>query len=281
MVAIVLAVLAACANAGASVLQRKADTDTPPDAGALAVLLHQLRQKLWFAGIGLMVVAFLLQAVALHFGGVALVQPVLAGELPLTLVLGARVLHRRLRPRDWGAAVLMAAGLAGALAAAAPSGGRTDASGIAWALGCGTGAAVLAVLWVLGRRIDGSGGAALLGTTAGGLFGLTAVVMDTVSARVTEGAGTLFASWQLYAMCVGGAAAVIVLQQAYAKGTLAASQPGVTLVDPIVSVLLGVFLFAEQLRLGVLVVLEVACLAVVVAGAFVLSRSPLTDDVNR
>lgn len=278
MLSVLFAALAAAANALSSVLQRKGAMSAPAEHGSgPRVVLDQLQNKLWFGGIALMTAAFLLQAAALSVGSLAVVQPVLAGELPMTLLIAARLFHRRLGWREWAAVAAMAGGLAAALAAAAPTPGDPEASGLAWAIGLGTALGALAVTTLIGWRSSGAMRAAFFGTTAGGLFGVTAALMNTVTDRAQRGVGPLFGSWQLYAMAVGGCAAVFILQQAYAAGVLAAAQPGVTLVDPVVAVVLGVTLFHEQLRLGWLSVIELIALLALVAGAIELSRSPLTS----
>jgi hypothetical protein len=79
-----------------------------------------------------------------------------------------------------------------------------------------------------------------------------------------------------------GLIAVVILQQAFHAGELAAAQPGLTISDPVVSVLLGVFLFNERLRLGPFIIPELVGVAGACAGAIILSRSPqLTDDYTR
>lgn len=280
MLPFLFAACAALANALASVLQRKAAQAAPPEqAHGLRLIVSQLHRPAFCWGIACLIAGFLLQGAALSQGQLSVVQPVLAGELPLTLFLAGLVFKRRLGWREWLAAGLMAAGLAVALAAAAPSGGNPlGASGLTWAATVGSTLAALAVLTVAGSRAAGPRRAALLGTVAGGLFGLTAAFMATAAAQAQEGLGALVDSWQVYAMVAAGIAAVAMLQPAYRAGQLAAAQPGVTLADPILGVALGVVVFGEHLRVDRLVVLEVLGLAGIVAGVILLARSPLLAD---
>jgi drug/metabolite transporter (DMT)-like permease len=280
VLAILLAALAAGANALSSVLQRKAARSAPPEqARGVRLILGQLRRPAFFGGIVGLIAGFLLQAAALSQGPLALVQPVLAVELPFTLLLAGLVFHRRLGPREWLATGLMAGGLAAALAASAPSGGSPlGTSGPSWAAGVGGAAVALGLLATAGARATGPRRAALLGTVAGGLFGLTAVLMSAATATARQGIGALAGSWQVYAMAAAGLAAVGMLQPAYRAGLLAAAQPGVTLADPLLAVVLGVTLFGEHLRLGWLVLPAVLGLAGVVVGVVLLARSPLLGD---
>jgi hypothetical protein len=62
----------------------------------------------------------------------------------------------------------------------------------------------------------------------------------------------------------------------------AASQPGFTILDPLAASLLGVFLFGEHIRTGVLdLATEALALAMVIADAAALSRSCLITGENR
>lgn len=278
LLSVVFALLAAVANALSSVLQRKAARMAPPEqARGLRIVVEQLHNPVWFGGFGLMIVAFVLQATALGFGRLAVVQPVLAVELPFTLLLAARTFSRRIGRRTWIGIAAMVCGLATALAAAAPSAGRTEASAVSWAW-CGGGALVaIAAVSTAGFATRGALRAALFGVSAGGLFGVTATFITTVLDRASHGSAALFGAWQLYALALAGIAAVVALQEAYGSGPLPYAQPGVTLIDPIVAVVLGALLFGERLRGGWLVPLEVAGALLIVAGAVELSRSPLAS----
>jgi len=74
----VLAVLAACANALSSVLQRKANKRVPQSENmSLRQMRDLLRHPVWFGGIAAITVGFLLQASALGTGQLSVVEPVL------------------------------------------------------------------------------------------------------------------------------------------------------------------------------------------------------------
>jgi hypothetical protein len=69
---------------------------------------------------------------------------------------------------------------------------------------------------------------------------------------------------------------MLLASHALAAGPLAASQPGFTVLDPLSAGLLGVFLFDEHIRTGVLDLAgEALALAIVIAGASILSHSCL------
>lgn len=122
MLTFVLSALAACANAVSSVLQRKADRDEPAaDNLSFRLIIDLFHKPVWFLGILGVIAGFLLQAAALSTGALAVVEPILVFELPVTLLLAGLVFHRRLHRKEWIAAFAITFGLAALLYALAPS----------------------------------------------------------------------------------------------------------------------------------------------------------------
>ena len=199
MLTYVLAVLAACANATSSVLQRKANRETPQRQNLSLKLIWSLaHQPVWFGGVLAVIAGFLLQATALGDGQLSVVEPVLVLELPATLILASRVFGARLHRREWGSAAAMTAGLAGLLYFLSPSGGRTEnVRWYTWITAIGVNLALIAVMVAWGRRGPaGRGGrrgessalqAAVLAVAAGSAFGLTAALMKGMTSTFAQG----------------------------------------------------------------------------------------------
>ena len=282
-----LAVLAACANATSSVLQRKAGRRVPrADNLSPRLILDLLHQPVWFGGILAVTAGFLLQAAALGSGQLSVVEPILVLELPATLLLATRVFRSRLHPREWGAVAAMAAGLAAMLYALSPSGGTPEGvRWYTWLAGIGVNLAFVAAMVAWGRRGPAGGGprsgqssalqAAVLAVGAGAAFGLTAALMKGMTSAYSGGIAAILSGWQVYAMISAGIGAMFLVQSALNAGRLVAAQPGLTLTDPVVSILWGVLVFREQVRTGWFLVVTVAGGLVVAAAVLVLARSPL------
>lgn len=286
----ILAVLAACANAVSSVMQRKANRRAPKGQNmSLRLIWSLLHQPAWFGGILAVIAGFLLQAAALGNGQLSVVEPILVLELPVTLLLASRVFRTRLHRREWGAAGAITVGLAGVLYFLSPSGGHAGSiSWWGWAVGLGVNLAFIAAMVILGRRGPAGSGprddkseamqAAVLGVAAGAAFGLTAALMKGMTTNFSRGITALFTSWQLYAMIAAGALAMFLLQSALNAGRLVAVQPAITMADPIVSVLWGVLIFGERVRGGWYIGLAVLSGVVIATAVVVLARSPLLSD---
>lgn len=276
-----LGFLAAGANATASVLQRKANKEIPQDEEmSLRLVRDLLHNRSWFGGIAAVTCGFLLQATALGGGELAVVEPILILELPMTILLAWLVFHGRLTSREWFAVGGMTVGLGVLIYALSPSGGRA-ASVPLWiwlvALG-GAGAVAAALVWWGRRTPTDAARAAIYGVATGLGFGVTAALMKGMTAATAQGFAHIFLVWQTYAMVTTGAASMYLLQNAVNAGRLVAAQPGLTLTDPVVSVLWGVLVFHERVRGGGYAAVAAAAGALVAGAVVVLVRSPLLQD---
>ncbi|MFF3172059.1 DMT family transporter [Streptomyces sp. NPDC057900] len=278
MISVLFAVLTALSNGSASVLQRRAALDVPDrESMRLSLIGHLLRQKVWLAGIALVIVAAVCQAVALATGPIAVVQPIFVIELPATLLLAGFVMRVRVPRAVWLGAAAVTAGLALGMASAAPGGGSETVHGAAWIPALILTGLFEAALIAGARATRGNSRAALLGLAAACGYALTAALMKDAMARLSDGDGVvvLFESWQLYATAAAGVGALFLLQNALQAGTLVAVQPCLTLGDALISVLYGVTLFGEELHTGWWLVPELLALVLITAGCVELARSPL------
>ena len=253
---ILLALAASGCTAMASVAQRRAAAPAPGEFSFnLHLVGYLLRRPVWFLGILCMILGFVFQVAALRVGSLSVVQPVIATEL--VIVFGVIALHdpHRVHLRDWISAVGMVVGLGAFLALARPHGGRAEASMSMWALSGSITFALAGILAALaylpGRQGQGPGTgrkAALLGIAAAVGFGFVAAVVKELSTHLSQGPTAVFLNWSPYVLLLSGAAAMFLASNAFQAGSLAASQPGLTIVDPLVAGALGVVLFGESLR---------------------------------
>ncbi|MGW1074871.1 DMT family transporter [Streptomyces sp. NPDC002537] len=272
---VVFAVLAAVSNASAVVLQRTAARDMPrADAFRFRLMLDLVRRPVWLGGIAAVVCAAVCQALALALGSLALVQPIVVTELAFALVIACVAFRRRLPGYGWAAIAAVTIGIAGALAAAAPSGRRVHVGPERWvaALVVTGGVTALCVLAALARP-RGRARAALFGTAAAIGYAVTAALMKSaVGVFHRDGAGAFFTCWQTYAFGATGGTALFLLSNALESGPLLASQPALVLGDALVSLALGILVYEEEIRTGWWLVPEVLGLLLVVAGTLVLPR---------
>ncbi|MEV6162396.1 DMT family transporter [Streptomyces sp. NPDC052052] len=281
--AVLLALLAALANGAASVLQRRAAMEQVEDetVGHGPDVRHPVRRwaqlvrrPFWLAGAVALGLSAALQASALAVGSLTVVQPLMVSELLFTLVLGTVVFRHRPDGRTWGAFLMLAVGLALFLIAAGPSvGGATGQAG-RWPVAGSCAAAAVVLLVLLARALDGAARAAALGCATAISFACTAALVKEVMGRIPEGAAEVFATGYLYAMSGAGLLSLLLLQSTLRAGTLAASQPALTLGDALVSVVLGSAVFDEGIALGDHLLPATLGAVLIAAGTVGLSVSP-------
>jgi drug/metabolite transporter (DMT)-like permease len=274
VLSVVFALLTALANGTASVCQRRAARDAPPSKALhLSLFGYLIRRKVWLVGIALIMVAAVCQAVALATGPIALVQPIFIIELPFTLLLASRLSRRRLPRLTWGAVALVTVSLGAGLAAAAPSGGADHAPLHVWVMTLIVTAGFEAVVITIGIRLRGNPRAAALALAAACGYALTAALLKSAVAALSQGIVPFFTSWQLYGTAVAGVGALFLLQNSLQAGSLVAAQPPLTLGDALISVAYGVTLYGENLRTGGWLVIQIVAVLLIAVGCVELSRS--------
>jgi drug/metabolite transporter (DMT)-like permease len=273
----VLALGAAFANALTSVFQRKGIETAPASATLrLSLIAYALRRGIWLAGFALMIVSFLLQAVALHLGRLSEVQPILTTELVFLVAVLAAWFGFTIGRREWIGALAVTGGLAGFLYFADPVDGTLAPPLWAWIVAGGACSAGIMTAVVLALRGPRWWRAAMFGTAASISFAFTAACTKVVSGFAASDWTQLYRHWQTYALACFGALAVFLAQNAIHAGPIVASQSTIVLVDPVASILVGVGLFGDNLRTsGAWGPLEALSLLVMAAGAVLLAHSPL------
>ncbi|HET6631175.1 MAG TPA: DMT family transporter [Rhodanobacteraceae bacterium] len=276
-----LALIAAIINGAAQVMQRKASRDEPDRLEMNPRLFVELaRHPIWLLGIAGVVVGSVFQIAALNFGALASVQTIVILELPFALLGATWFLGSRLRKRDWASIGLMTAGTIGLVAFLDPrAGSAADVSTLAWIVALATTLAPILALVFLALRSDGARRAALLGIATGISFALFAALVKGVELEFqSEGVAAVFSSWEIYMAALTAAGSMWLLQNALHAGKLAAAQPGMTLLDPAVSIVWGTLVFHEQVRGGLFVLAAALSFVAIVAGAIALARSPMLEE---
>ncbi|MGY1708760.1 DMT family transporter [Geodermatophilus sp. SYSU D00758] len=279
MLVAVLAALAAgaCFAAAGLLQQRAARTRTRGEAGSARLMADLARQPMWLAGIGLAFLSYGFQALALAFGPLSLVQPLIVMELVFALPIAARLNDERMQPRDWAGSAAVAGGLALAILAAAPSEGDPRAPLGDWLVLLGVVGALVVAALLLTRVGRGPLRASVFALAGAAVMGTQSALYDLTIERLGDGFWGLFAHWQTYLLVVASIGGLWLIQSAYNSGPLAASMPVIDAVEPTVAVTIGLVLFGEELAGGAgRHALAALGALVAVAGIVVLDTSPLT-----
>lgn len=272
------ALLAAFTFAMSAVLQQESARELPEEESlTLKMAADLVRNRSWLAGVGAMVGAYLLQAIALGFGPVAIVEPIIVTELIFAVPIAVRHAGKRPGLREWAGMALAAAGVGAFLIAAHPTGGHPNPPGPRWVYGFAPWAAIGGLLVFFARGPESPRRAGLLAAAAGVTFGLMSLLTKSmVSVLTHHGFLAMLESWQPWVLVVVGAAGFMVSQSAYQAAPLASSLPIMDTIEPVSAVAYAAYVLHEHISLsGVDLGVEAAGGIAAIVGVFLLGRSPL------
>ena len=280
---IVLALVAALLFGVGTVLQQRAAMQVPDEEAMKAGLLVRLaKQPVWLAGITADALGFVAQAIALAVGRIVVVQPLLATAVVFALPFGAKLDGRRLTSREIVGAAAVVGGVASFVVVANPTGGVDNPELSVWIVSSAVCLVLTGLLVVLSRGRPPGVKASLLGSAAGILFALSAVLTKAVADQLGDGIVEVLTHWQLYALVAVGWVGMTLSSAALQTGALAPAAATQMSLDPVVSVALGVFAFDESLHdtfVGGAVAL--AGFAVMIAGLVLLSGSQSSKETHK
>jgi drug/metabolite transporter (DMT)-like permease len=197
--------------------------------------------------------------------------------MPLGYFLTGQVITRR----HVLGAVLVVAGLAVFASVGDPAAGVDDAPASDWAMAFLVLGAICIGLLLFARRGGSDSKAAVFGATAGILYGVSATLMKPVVENLHANGGVaVLESWELWVMAVGGIVGFYLQQLSLATGRLVTSVATVSVVNPVVSVLLGALVLQERLDRDPPwhAVVAVGALGVALLGAIVAASASEEDE---
>jgi drug/metabolite transporter (DMT)-like permease len=231
------------------VVRQRATLDVPEDQGVSTVMIGTLlRRPLWWAGTGSAITGSVFQAIALAYGSLLLVAPLLVSALLFALPLSARLAGRHVTRVEWTWAAVLTVALAVFVTLARAAPGDYDGSEKPAVLVAAAALALALGTLPLATRLSGWRRALVLATAVGGLFGVVAVLTKIVMNIVTEGhAARLVTAPVVYLLALVGIVATLLQQSAFHAGSLQASVPAMLVLEPVVAVALGQVILGEHL----------------------------------
>jgi hypothetical protein len=204
--------------------------------------------RLWLIGITVDIAASGMQAIALHFGPLALVQPILVLDLLFAVVITSALTRRR-PDRVIGAGVLCCTGgLVLFLAVARPQSPAVSVSPTIL-LPLGVGIAGLIALCLVAWRVSPRGFLPLATAFAcGAIFGVTAFLLKEITQTIGLGFNPPSQQWPLYAFIVAEPIGFLLNQNAFQESSLIAPVLAIrTVTDPLVAIGIGLVWLNEQI----------------------------------
>ncbi|GAA0535931.1 hypothetical protein GCM10011581_24490 [Saccharopolyspora subtropica] len=277
---LVVAVPAAIAGAAsfglASAIQHRVTKQVPKvRTFSPRMLFVLIRKPIWVLSVLTVVVGLSLQVVALAFGPLVLVQPLLVTSVLFGAAFAAWLAHRRLDLVLGLGALACMGGLSAFLVLGRPSGQGSEFTGasivpLSLALGLLAAAALLAA-----RLLPGEIGVIGMAVATGVLYGVTAALIKVVAGQFRSG-GLVepFQHWTLYVVCAIGPMGFLLSQQTFQRGRLMSPALAViTTVDPLVAAAIGVSWLGETIEASPAILAgELVAVVMIIGGIVVLTR---------
>ena len=234
----------------ASVTQhREAGSVSTSEVGSPSLLLKLAVRPWWLAGALADVFGVAFQTLALGWGSVVLVQPLLVTGVAMAVVLAAAVAREWPQPRELALAIGCSAALGVLVVMLDTHGGRQHIGFMRFSP-YGAVVIVLTLLAVaLGRRLPGSS-AGWYGAASGLMVGCSSVLLKVCAGQLGNGVSVLLSHWHVYAFAAFGGVALVLSQNAFQAGRMAPGIASLSVVEPIVAIAIAVPLLREHLTVS-------------------------------
>jgi hypothetical protein len=252
---------------------------THRSALAVGLIVALLHRPIWLLAIALNIVGVVCQIIALHFGALALVQPIMVCDLIFAVFFGAAFRHHSPDRVMVLGVICCAGGLGWFLAVARPHGGTSTVSAATAMPLLIAVAALLAGCLTVARFGHRMVRPIMLGLACGICYGVTAFLFKLLTGGGGPGGFVgLLQRWPLWAVIVIGPLGFLLNQSAYQAGVMVSPVLSViTAADPIVSIAIAHQVLHESLAGGALnITMEVVAFVVMIVGIVTLAhRAPL------
>jgi drug/metabolite transporter (DMT)-like permease len=257
----------------AMVLQALGASRHPPASeeagGGLLGTARAMLNIPYICGLGLDLLGFIAQLIALRSLPLYVVQAALAAALAVTAVAGAFVLRLRLGRAEWAGVGAVCVGLAVLGVTAGAEGHRQPSFAFHWGLLVAV--ALLAAIGGAVWRLHEPARALVMGALCGLGFAVVGLAVRVLPAVGWPHIGPLFTEPASYALLAGGAVAFVFMTEAVRGGKVTTATAAMVLTETAPPALLGVLLLGDRTRPG-MVPLAVLGFVVAIAGALALAR---------
>lgn len=273
---VISSIIAAFLFAWSTVIQRYEAGDVKPEELFRRDFIKRLsKNKKWLAAFGLQVLGFLFQAAALRNGSLILVQPIMTIDLIFLLLILHFNKKLAIGRREILAIFMICLGISGALIFAQPKNSNLPFNRLSLFVSVSFIALIILIAIFIIRRTSSARQRAFISAVAAGFsFAVGDVLTKIVSHVVTNGISYLFLHWQIWALLISGIVSIIMTQNTYGAGPIVISQPTMEVVEPVISVVLGIYIFQDSVNLSIgNIVVSLVSALVAIIGIIALTRS--------
>ncbi|KAB1502858.1 hypothetical protein F7230_07640 [Corynebacterium sp. 320] len=212
-------------------------------------IMDAVKVPLWWVGVFSALFGYFLQIIALSFGTLLIVQPILVLSLMFTLPLSAKYDGLRISKSETAWAGLLTVAVAVLVILGKPKPGKTEPDLDIWLWCISIGVGIMLLIYALAVRQAPWARALLLGSITGAIMGYLAVLSKAVvNIFGAFGLVALLQSWEIYGLIIAAALGTAVQQASFNAGPLKNSLPAMTVVEPIVAFILGYIVLGEKFQ---------------------------------
>lgn len=243
--ALLFGLLVALSNAVAVTTQHVASRAIASGTAPSQLFRRLVTSPLWLLGWIALGGSLLFQALALHFGSLSVVQPLLVSELVITLVVRRVWLRQSISTSAWRWSALTSISL-GCFLWLIATNANSPQTTARWLTPSFTTFVVVGLLIAASWRQSPVRKAGLLGSATGILWAIEAAFIKAVTAQLSLG-WAILSHPALYAFVGCGLLGLWCEQSALRAGPLRISQTALVVIDPLASVALGVAIFSDRI----------------------------------
>ncbi|WP_185770488.1 DMT family transporter [Corynebacterium anserum] len=248
LLAVFFALLSALTIAWGTVIRHRVAENT---AEGVVPIMAAIRSGWWWAGLFGAMAGYGLQIIALRFGTLLIVQPILVLSLMFTLPLSSWMNGRRISKAETAWAGFLTAAVSVIIILGRPAAAETNPSDVVWWSSFCVGTVAISALYLWARRQSRHTRALIFGSLTGAIMGYLALMSKTVvDIWSTEGPRYLVSSWELYMLLFLAATGTAVQQASFNAGDLKNSLPAMTIVEPLIAFSLGYVVLGEHFQVN-------------------------------
>ncbi|MGA7396485.1 MAG: DMT family transporter [Solirubrobacterales bacterium] len=247
---VIFALIAAFCFALAAAFQQKGQfqlAERGQRVKGITSFFRMITVPVWLLGSLILLAGYATQAIALGSGRLVVVQPLLVMTVVFALPLGYWITQQFVERRQVYGAMVIIAGLAMFILVGDPDSGVNSASASKYVIAIVVVFIPSALLVFYGNRVSPATKAAMFGTSAGLLFGLSATFAKATIDQLSDGVLNVLSHPEVYALLGFGLAAFVIQQLSLSTGQFAPAMAAVAVSNPAISVILGILLFEESL----------------------------------
>ncbi len=250
LLVIIFALLSSAFYGGAAVLQHYASEQTSPELSLSPKLIIELfKYPSWLFGNLFDILGFVFQFLALRFGALSLVEPILVSSLVFAIPVASLIRKKIPSLRDFIAALLTCLGLGIFLAIAHPRQSNNVPHVPQWLILTAIIASIVGILVLVSLKKQPRIKALILSTASGFALGYLAASTELFGHETKNGILRTFTDIGPYALVISGVIVLLLIQSSYQLGEIRFTLPILTVLQPMIAMIIGVSMFHDQINL--------------------------------